>query len=62
MLNKAPLKARSLTVYIANDYKACEKNIVGEKEEKDSLLWQLYEKMNETKSESSKIMLSILGV
>lgn len=62
MLRRVPLKNKSLTVYVANDYKACDTNLTGDKESKNSLLWSIYHNMAQTKREKSKVMLSVFGI
>lgn len=53
---------RSLTVYIANDYQGCERNITGERDKENGLLWYAYRDLLEKKRENSSIVLSIIGI
>ena len=61
-MGACPFKNKTLTVYIANDYQDCEKNIVGEEEGESGLVWRVYEDLFSKKKENSSIVLSVLGV
>ena len=62
ILGACPFKNKTLTVYIANDYQDCEKNIVGEEEGESGLVWRAYKDLAAKKKENSSIVLSVLGV
>jgi hypothetical protein len=53
---------RTLTVYIANDYKQSEETILGGEGKENGLLWHAYREMLAKKRENSAIMLSVMGI
>ena len=61
-MGACPFKNKTLTVYIANDYQDCQKNILGEEEGEGGLVWRAYEDLVAKKKENSSIVLSVLGV